>query len=156
MKEYIITIVGATLISAIGTVLTPDNMRKYVSVITGFVIISVIIAPLAAIGKIDLFANIKSPTAKDVSYYENAYTQAVKNELEARIEGDIKKRIKEEFSKEVIAKVQLLTDDGDIKEISQISVRGAGANQKIAARLMEVYNVKEVSMDGQKFSRKNP
>ena len=155
MKEYIITIVGATLISAIGNVLTPDNMRKYVSVITGFIIISVIISPLASLGNIDLFARLKAP-ANASENYESVYTEAVADELKERIEGDIKTRIKEEFSKEVVVKAELLTEDGDIKEISQISVRGAGANKKIATRLMEVYNVKEVIMDGQKFSRKNP
>ena len=151
MKSYIISIIGATLISAIGSVLTPDSMRKYVSVITGFIIISVIITPLSAIGEIDLFAYLKEPQ-KNAADYEGIYLDNVAEEIEKRIEGDIKTRIKDEFGVEAQVDVGVDVEDGDIKQISYISLRGTLLRHDIAKRLKEVYNVREVIMDGQKIS----
>ena len=45
MKEYIITIIGATLLSAMAGIIAPEKWRSYVQVITGLVIISCIISP---------------------------------------------------------------------------------------------------------------
>ena len=151
MKQYIITIIGATLLSAIGTMLTPDTMRKYVSVITGFIIISVIVAPLASLRNIDLFAGVD-----DVEYskaqYENIYVNSVADSLAERIEGDIKQVIKKEFGKDAAVEVEIITEDNNIKEISKITIRGVGTQKAMAKRLMEMYNVKEVNIDGQKFT----
>ena len=36
MKEYIITIIGATLLSAMAGIIAPEKWRSYVQVITGF------------------------------------------------------------------------------------------------------------------------
>jgi len=46
MKEYIITIIGATLLSAMAGIIAPEKWRSYVQVITGLVIISCIIGTL--------------------------------------------------------------------------------------------------------------
>ena len=52
MKEYIITIIGATLLSAMAGIIAPEKWRSYVQVITGLVIISCIISPVTAIVKV--------------------------------------------------------------------------------------------------------
>lgn len=150
MKAYIITIIGATLLGAVGSCMTPEAMRKYVNVITGFIVISVIVSPLSGLGNIDFFESLREPQ-KTHTDFDKEYAQAVSLALKKQIEGDAKRRIKEEFSKECEVEVALRVEDGDIKEIRQIFVRGIGASEKVSRRLMEVYNVREVNMDGQKF-----
>ena len=60
MKEYIITIIGATLLSAMAGIIAPEKWRSYVQVITGLVIISCIISPVTAIVKSDIFDGFDS------------------------------------------------------------------------------------------------
>ena len=60
MKEYIITIIGATLLSAMAGIIAPEKWRSYVQVITGLVIISCIIFPVTALVKSDIFDGFDS------------------------------------------------------------------------------------------------
>ena len=151
MKTYIISIIGATLLSATGSILTPDSMRKYVSVITGFIIISVIVSPLAELGDIDIFAPLKEPVLSSENYSE-VYAKTVAKELEKKIEGDIKERIKTEFGITAEADAKVEVENGDIKSVSEIALRGTLLRKDIAKRLKEVYGADEVIMDGQRIS----
>ena len=154
MKQYIITIIGATLLSAIGSILTPDTMRKYVSVITGFIIISVIVAPLASLRGIDLFAGVEEISAVQAEY-ESVYINSVADVIRKRIEGDIKQRLHEELGVDAQVSAEVVVENNNIKEISQICVTGVGTQKQTAKMLMETYKVKEVVIDGQKFIAQN-
>ena len=154
MKQYIITIIGATLLSAIGSILTPDTMRKYVSVITGFIIISVIVAPLASLRGIDLFAGVEEFGAVQAEY-ESIYINSVADVIKKRIEGDIKQRLHEELGVDAQVSAEVVVENNNIKEISQICVTGAGTQKQTVKMLMETYKVKEVVIDGQKFIAQN-
>ena len=151
MKAYIISIIGATILSAVASILTPDAMRKYVSVITGFIIISVIISPLSKSGRVDFFAPLRevSPTAEN---YGEIYARSVADELKKQIERDIENRIEQEFGTKAYAEVTLDVEGGDIKRIRTIALRGTLLRKDIAMRLGEVYGVNEVIMDGQRIS----
>ena len=151
MKAYIISIIGATILSAVASILTPDAMRKYVSVITGFIIISVIISPLSKGGRVDFFAPLReaSPSAEN---YGEIYAHSVADELKKQIERDIENRIEQEFGIKSYAEVTLEVEGGDIKRIRTIALRGTLLRKDIAMRLGEVYGVSEVIMDGQRIS----
>jgi len=154
MKQYIITIIGATILSAIGSILTPDTMRKYVNVITGFIIISVIVAPLASLRGIDLFAGVEETGAVQTEY-ETVYINSVADVIRKRIEGDIKQRLHEELGVDAQVSAEIVVEKNNIKEISQISIWGVGTQKEAAKLLMKTYMVKEVVIDGQKFTAQN-
>ena len=151
MKTYIISIIGATILSAVASILTPDAMRKYVSVITGFIIISVIISPLSKNGRVDFFAPLREST-HSADDYGKIYVRTVADELKKQIERDIETRIQNEFGTKAYAEVTLEVEDGDIKRILTIALRGTLLRRDIAVRLGEVYGVSEVIMDGQRIS----
>ncbi len=154
MKSYIITIIGATLLSSVGVMLTPENMRKYVSIITGFIIISAIVAPLSALTDINIFSGLDDIN-ENTQNYENIYSSSVSNAISARIEEDIKERLKDEFNYTGDVSVRLLTENGDIKSISEIILHSHASDDKIIPRLMEVYNVNEVVLNGKRYIKKN-
>ncbi len=153
MNSYIITIIGATLLSSIGVMLTPESMRKYVSIITGFIIISAIIAPLSALTNIDIFSGLNDISA-NTNNYEEVYCASVSNSISERIKKDIKERLKDEFSYAGEVSLKLLTDEGNIKSISEITLYST-ASEDIIQRLMEVYNVNEVVANGKRYIKKN-
>ena len=89
MKEYIITIIGATLLSAMAGIIAPEKWRSYVQVITGLVIISCIISPVTAIVKSDIFDGFDS-VQENIADSSNMQTELVIEELKSRINEDIK------------------------------------------------------------------
>ena len=84
MKEYIITIIGATLLSAMAGIIAPEKWRSYVQVITGLVIISCIISPVTAIVKSDIFDGFDS-VQENIADSSNMQTELVIEELKNRI-----------------------------------------------------------------------
>ncbi len=154
MKSYIITIIGATLLSSVGVMLTPESMRKYVSIITGFIIISAIIAPLSALTDINIFSGLDDISA-NTQNYTRIYSASVSDAISQRIEKDIKERLKDEFDYTGNVSIKLLTEDGNIKSISEISLHSPVHDSKIIQRLMEVYNVNEVVANGKRHAKKN-
>lgn len=155
MKNYIITIIGAAVLSSLGVMLTPESMRKYVSVITGFIIISCIAAPLASLTEVNLFSGFDSGTQNSTEYAD-IYAEAAANAVADRIGADIKERIKTEFNTNCNVWVKLFVDENNnITSISQITVEGTGLDIRTAERLMKIYEVSEVIVNGQKFNNKN-
>ena len=80
MKEYIITIIGATLLSAMAGIIAPEKWRSYVQVITGLVIISCIISPVTAIVKSDVCDGFDS-VQENIADSSNMQTELVIEEL---------------------------------------------------------------------------
>ncbi len=154
MKSYIITIIGATLLSSVGVMLTPENMRKYVSIITGFIIISAIVAPLSALRDIDIFSGLDD-ISTNTQNYEEIYSASVLGALSARIEEDIKERLKDEFDYTGDVSVRILAENTNIKSIAEIILHSHVSDNKIVPRLMEVYNVNEVVLNGKRYIKKN-
>ena len=155
MKNYIITIIGAAVLSSLGIMLTPETMRKYVSVITGFIIISCIAAPLASLTEVNLFSGFDVGTQNSTEY-TNIYVESAANAVADRIGADIKERIKTVFNSDCNVWVKLFVDENNnITSISQITVEGTGLDIRTAERLMKIYEVSEVIVNGQKFNNKN-
>ncbi|MDD6484336.1 MAG: stage III sporulation protein AF [Clostridiales bacterium] len=142
MKSYIITVIGATLLGAMADILAPEKWRKYISVITGFVIISCMIAPIGALVHTDIIKGFDSAGLEKTDY-ENAALEAVLEETQKRIAADIDKRALEEFNIKAKSEVSLsLNGDNKIDGVNKIIIH-AKRSLPLTRRLCEVYGVEE-------------
>ena len=134
MKEYIITIIGATLLSAMAGIIAPEKWRSYVQVITGLVIISCIISPVTAIVKSDIFDGFDS-VQENIADSSNMQTELV-------IE-DIKARMEKEFKLSVTAECEIMVnDEGEITGVDSVRVYGDKLTDRARSRICEVYGLK--------------
>ena len=133
MKEYIITIIGATLLSAMAGIIAPEKWRSYVQVITGLVIISCIISPVTAIVKSDIFDGFDS-VQENIADSSNMQTELVIEELKNRIK---------EFKLSVTAECEIMVnDDGEITGVDSVRVYGDKLTDRARSRICEVYGLK--------------
>lgn len=138
MKGYILTIIGATLLSAYASNLAPENWRKYVQIITGLVLIICILSPIKSLVKTDFFSDFDIAEISGVE--GKTQTELVAEELAERVEADIEERLKNEFGINVTAKVQISVNDKDeIAGVKEIHVSGAKLGKSAKDRLCEVY-----------------
>ncbi len=141
MKAYIITIIGATLLSAMGGVLAPEKWRGYVQVITGLVIISCIISPVADIVNSDILSGFDSVEA-NIENSENLQRDMVMEELENRINEDIKARLEKEFGLNVTAECEIKANsEGEIEGVESVHIYGDNLTDRARNRLCEVYGL---------------
>lgn len=143
MKQYIITIIGATLLSAMANILSPDKWRKYISIITGFIIISCIISPISKLLDMDIFAGVDQFYDSRTDY-ESVERDLIVSRLEEEVAADIEKRLKAEFNEDAEATVQLyINENNEIERVSKIVIKGAEKSSVKTKRLCEIYGIKE-------------
>lgn len=141
MKTYILTIIGAAVLSSFASMLAPDKWRKYVGVITGLVIISCIIAPIAKITKTDLFSGFDAIENAE-EYSVNLQEEMIKEELSKRVGEDIAARLEREFNIKASARVQInINENHEITGIEKIHIKGDHLTPAATARLCEIYGV---------------
>ena len=142
MKAYIITIIGATLLSAMAGILAPEKWRGYVQVITGLVIISCIISPAASIFRTDIFDGFDS-VEQNIAESENLQADLVMEELKKRINDDIKARMEKEFNLSVTADCDIrMNEEGAIEGVENVRIYGDKLTDRARSRLCEVYGLK--------------
>ena len=142
MKAYIITIIGATLLSAMAGIMSPEKWRGYVQVITGLVIISCIISPASAIVKSDIFDSFDS-VEENIAESENLQSDLVMEELKKRINDDIKARMEKEFNLSVTADCDIrVNEEGAIEGVDCVRIYGDKLTDRARRRLCEVYGLK--------------
>lgn len=143
MKTYILTVIGATLLSAFAANLAPEKWQKYVRIITGLVLIICILSPIKALVSVDLFENFEIPQYSAAE--GKTQEELVISELTDRLEQDIEERLKKEFNITASAQVKIdVNSDGEIDGVKEIRVTGAVLTAAAKARLKEVYGVSEV------------
>ncbi len=142
MKVYIITIIGATLLSAMAGIMSPEKWRGYVQVITGLVIISCIISPASAIVKNDIFDSFDS-VEQNIAESENLQTDLVMEELKKRINDDIRARMQKEFNLSVTADCDIrVNEEGAIEGVDSVRIYGDKLTDRARSRLCEVYGLR--------------
>ena len=142
MKAYIITIIGATLLSAMAGIMSPEKWRGYVQVITGLVIISCIISPASTIVKSDIFDSFDS-VEENIAESENLQSDLVMEELKKRINDDIKARMEKEFNLSVTADCDIrVNEEGAIEGVDCVRIYGDKLTDRARRRLCEVYGLK--------------
>ena len=141
MKTYIITVIGAALLSAFAEIISPEKWRGYVKIITGLVVISCIIAPAAGIFQSGVFKGLDESI---VSVGENRDMQErlVITELEKSINADIEKRMRDEYGISVSAECDLSFDkEGKLTGVKEIYIYGDKLTDGAKRRLSEVYGL---------------
>ncbi len=149
MKEYILTIIGATLLSVLADIVSPEQWRKYIQLLTGLVIVSCILTPAFKIADLDLFSGFElSDTTLEEG--ETLQKELVASELEQRVAEDAKQRIASEFHCEAEVEAEVLTDEQmQITGVKRIRIHGKNLPEGIAARIKEVYGTKNVEVDNE-------
>lgn len=143
MRAYILTIIGATLLSAYASNLAPESWRKYVKIITGLVLIICILSPVRTLVRTDWFEDFDISQISGVE--GKTQTELISEELAERVEDDIEARLKNEFNIDVLASVKIsVNDKGEITGVKEIRVRGAPLTPAAKNRLCEVYGTDEV------------
>jgi len=144
MKSYILKIVGAALLSAFSEYLVPKEWQKYIKLLSGFIIISILISPFTSKNKPDIFDDFQADTEYTVEEGEKLMYENFREELEKKVEEDIVLRVFEEFSQTVTAEVTVKTDsEGKIESVRRIELTGE-KNDKITERLKFAYGTEEV------------
>ncbi len=141
MREYILSVASAAIISALSEVIIPKSWQKYASLLTGALLLMTLIKPLLQIRGIELPV-VDFPS---ISYTEYDTSEMIKATLEQNIETDIKERLKAEFNTDVTAAVSVSTNEsGDITGVLEINL-DIPKNQNINARLTEIYAPQKIS-----------
>ena len=144
MKAYILKIVGAALLSAFSEYLVPKEWQKYIKLLSGFIIISILISPFTSKNTPDLFEDFRPDTEYTVEEGEKLMYENLREELEKKVEEDIVLRVFEEFSQNVTADVTIKTDsEGKIESVKRIELTGK-KNDNITERLKFAYGTEEV------------
>lgn len=141
MNNYMITVIGSAVLAALALMLAPDKWRKYVKVVTGIMIISVIISPVAALRGIDLFSGYEYSYTVD----ENAQKTAVREELERRVAKDAEERLSDEFGITAGVDVKLKVNKNyEIEGVEEITVWTEKQAERIRQRLNEIYSPQKI------------
>lgn len=149
MASYIITIVTATVIAAVISVLTPEGWNKYVGVVTGIVVTVCIARPVISIVNGNFAEDFKISYKTQQTDGEGVFAKEIKREMEYRIATDIRERLRSEFGRECSASVSVaVKESGEISGVNSIRVRGDRIDNIMIGRLREVYGATEVSYEG--------
>lgn len=136
MREYMITVIGGAVLAAIAHMVAPEKWAKYIKIVTGIMIVSIIISPGAELIGSDIFAEYEYSCEID----ENAQKKAVITEMETRIAADVEERILSEYSESITADVVLnINDSYEIEGVEEIKIWNAKNKESIKKRLTEVY-----------------
>ena len=139
MKVYIISIIGATILSALAGILSPEKWRGFVKLVTALVVISSIMSPAMKLIHADFFSGFEESFTESVSGAE-VQTEIIKRELCARVNSDIEERLKKEFNISVRAECDIsVNDEGKIDGVNAIRIYGAKLSERARLRLYEVY-----------------
>lgn len=157
MKAYIISIAATTVISAVITMITPEKWSKYVSVVTGLVVMVCIAQPIVSLMRTDVFEIFSYNYEHDESEGEKVLYAQIKTELEKRICTDAISRIKSEFGKTCdVATEVLVKESGEVAGVKSILVYGDKIDTIVIGRLREVYGAEEVKYVGNKKTAQKP
>ena len=124
MKAYFLMILGAAVLSALASIMSPEKWRGYIRLVTGIIILSCIVSPISnLLGRGGGFY-IPEISASS-GYDENMHQKLVLDELTARIEEDIKLRMAREYGANISAKVKInLNENNEIEGVTQITIYG--------------------------------
>ena len=147
MKTYIIQIVGAAILSVFADMLSPAGWKKHMSIITGIILLTIIVTPLANLRGIDIFYDLNG--AKTVSEQgTELYGDMLKSAFSKSVAIDVRDRIRNEFSVETVVEAEVETDgNGNIKKILTIRISGKNLKKEIADRISYIYDVDEVILN---------
>lgn len=145
MKGYIVGIAGGAILAAFADIFSPSGWKKYISVVTGIILITIILKPIADFKNADILSAYTEFNDNAAADGEQIYSDMLKKEFSKKVAADIKERISMEFEKDVSVEVIVeMNDGGGIKKIDKIIIGGIDEDKKITERISYVYDVDEV------------
>lgn len=143
MKEYVLSIIGAAVLSSFAAMLSPEKQRKYIGVITGLVIISCIVSPISKLIGTELFGGFEYIEDYE-KYTYDMQKEMIIEELNESIGKDVSKRLSEEYKINAAAEVSVsVNENNEIDGINEIRIGGVRLTTAQKARLCEVYGIRE-------------
>jgi len=137
MREYVIIMAGTAIMSVIAEILSPENWKKYIKIVTGIIIACSIIQPAASFRNIELNDGIEL----DFEEEEADMFDAVMDEFCMKLREDIENRIYDECGLSVQADVKIkLNDEGLIDRVEKIYIYGA-IPLKMREKLASIYGL---------------
>jgi len=134
LKSYVISVCIAAVIASLADILAPREHQKYIRVLLGFLILTVILSPLPNVKKIK-FEPLENQTAENTKILSDSISEKLKENVEADICG----RIKGEFG--IICDANVLLDIDDEHKIRGVKMIELSKKipESAAERLKEVY-----------------
>ena len=143
MKEYIITIAVAALVAALADILAPKEWDKYIRVIIGFLILSVLLAPIAEFRHARIL-----PVTDSFEVSDEPLKDSVSEELRRRVEQDIEERIADEYGVNVTASVSIDIDsEHNIRGVKAIRLRCWQNPDGMLDRIKNIYGCEKVELE---------
>ena len=140
MREYIILVAVASIISALVDIMSPKEWRGYIRIVTGFLILAVLISPVAKLKNIEIFIPEESFSASEIPSRD-----LVAEELQKNVEKDIEDRILIEFKREAAAVAELdIDEEHRIRGVKSIKISLKKAPEGLRERLLEVYGCENI------------
>jgi len=143
MKEYLMSVIAAALLSGIASLLSPEKWRKYIGIVTGLVLLCSVVSPILRIEADELFVGFE---IQDELSFENEEfrMKMIEEELSEKICRDVEERLRTEFGCETEAEVKIgINKEGKITGVEEISVNSHISNAA-RERLKEVYGVEKI------------
>lgn len=151
MKLYIMTIAVSAIVAAAVNMLSPEKWQKYISVVTGLVMVLCIGRPIFELAHTDVFSGFHFNNESIADEGERQLRMELKKELELQLAGDVQSRIRQEFGRTAQARVRVGVDDGGlITGVESIVIYGKGFDNAVTGRLRDVYGAREVKIGGNK------
>ncbi len=145
MKAYIISVAVSTVVCAVINMLTPEKWTKYVSVVTGLVVMVCIASPVMGLLNKDVFTEVSYTAKRTQSEGEAVLYGEIKKELEGRINRDVIARLKTDFMRDCQAVSEVaMTNTGEVTGVKSIYIYGDKIDAVIKGELREIYGAEEV------------
>ena len=62
MREYMITVIGGAVLAALAHTVSPEKWTKYIKIVTGIMIVSIIVSPVSVMIHGDIFSDFEEST----------------------------------------------------------------------------------------------
>ncbi len=143
MKEYIITVALAAVIAALADVLAPKSWSGYIRIAVGFLVLSVLLVPIAKFKGVELFS-----ASEEYEFSDAPLKDAVSLELKNNVEKDIEERLLEEFDVKAEAEVEIdIDEDHNIKGVRGIKIKARKNPEGLEERLRDVYGCERIQFE---------
>ena len=146
MKEYFSLVVSAAVLAGVAECAAPETWKKYLGIVTGIMMISVILQPVSSIKKVDLFSDYNNEAIN----FETVQTQAVVSELSKKISSDVEEKIYNKTGVETEAETVIsVSKDGIISGVKEIVV-WTTEQQQLITQILEEYKPSKIYFREQK------
>jgi len=140
MREYIILVAVSAILAAFSDILAPKEWRGYIRVVTGFLVLAVLLTPVAKFKNIEIF-----DVEEKFKVSEMPVRDEVSRQLKLNVERDIEERISLEFKERATASVDLdIDEEHKIRGVMRIVIKCKKIPSGLKERLNEVYGCENI------------